>query len=100
MAVFLPACGYLDNGPVTDREQKAVAALIEAGSDTDPWSGPVQYMGSKLGFPTTAEARLFVEGHLDRNLIRTVNVGAANDMMETGHVVPMRFAWEKIPINE
>ena len=80
---------------MTEREEQAIEALIEAGSATDPFADPVQHMGQKLQFPNTAEARTFAYGLVARKLAQFVAAAPANDMLETGHVVPMRFAWEK-----
>lgn len=80
---------------MTELENNVIDALIEAGPATDPFVGPVQDMGTKLGFRTTTEARTFTEELVKRGLIRTRNVGPAEDIAEAGGVVHMLYRWER-----
>ena len=80
---------------MTELDEKAIDALIEAGSNSDPFTRPVQYMASKLGL-TIDEARTLTGRLLSERLIHTVIAEPANNIVQKWRIVLVRYVWERV----
>ena len=82
---------------MTEKEEDAIEVLVACQPSENHMGSPVQEVGNRLGFANTSDARAFVEDMANRKLIRTKHVGGGNNILETGSVRHMLFAWEKVP---
>jgi hypothetical protein len=81
---------------MTELEEKAIAALIEAPPNTDPFGDPVEDMASKLGLATEV-ARTLTGRLLSERRIHTVTAPPANNFSEPGRLILIRYVWGRVP---
>ena len=80
---------------VGDLEEKAIAALVEYGPDSEPFAGPVEYMRHRLEL-SKAEA-LELTGRLHNKKLIRITKASPKEPLRSIHAVIPQVQWERVP---
>jgi hypothetical protein len=81
---------------MTELEEKAVQALIEAMPDTDPFAGPVQHLAIRLEL-SNSEAHALTLELVSKQLIGTVRATPTTHFGKAVVGSRAKYVWQRLP---
>ncbi|HLX41960.1 MAG TPA: hypothetical protein VKR43_00930 [Bryobacteraceae bacterium] len=81
---------------MTERDEKAVQALVEAMPDTDPFGGPVQYLAAKLEL-SNSEAHALTLELITKQLICTARATPTTHFGKAVVASRAKYVWRRLP---